>query len=225
MPFVKRENYILVKAYTFNERTVQQTPIVPTNKVKPKGVCPVGPTTMNVSSCFGWSKLQKTSLTIPMWTEAYVSGRNFIVPPGNFTDSQLHGEDPVYAAPEDTDIYKLLSPWLLNCNKPDIPFIMTKHMLNHTPMDIISGILLCGNYAYGSHIFYRSRETDDYKINYREPLVSMNALSELPIHVECYCDKDKYNMMFSTQFNTRPYFRGVTIKDHLYNNKNIDKDV
>lgn len=219
LPFFNKQNYIVLKAYTFNKRTHEQSPIVVTEKVKTSG-CPVNSNTyMQFNTCYGWIKSQKHSVTIPSWCEMSFNGDVCEVPPGNFTIAADHGEDSVYNCPSDTKLKKLISPWAIECNKPNLPFVMTKHILSRNDLDIVTGVLPFGNYMYAPHIFYKVKEGTKSSIKFNEPLVAIYPLSELPIHMECYCDPDYFRLLNETQGTTRPYFRGVGIKDVLYHKR------
>lgn len=219
IPFIKRENYIVLKAYTFNLRTAEQSPIVNTYKVKPSGPCPADKTAMGFKTCLAWLKTQRQSLTIPMWTEMecknFLTGDFFRVPEGNFTAVLAQEEDSLYGLEKDTHLMKILAPWVCETNKPAVDFIFTKHILNNTPMDIVSGVLSFSDYVYSPNIFYRHRESDNYKVSLNTPLVSMYAISDLPLYVECYCDPAKYQLLRDTQISTRPYFRATGLKDSI----------
>lgn len=228
LPFLNRERYIVLKCYTFTTRLAEQVPIVSTSQIKPRGVCPhtkdsVVQADQNLpfdfSTCFGWTKTKNTSLTMRYWSELRIEGHNLSAPAGNFTETSGTGHDPVYDPPKGLEVLKLLSPWQCESNKPDINFVHTKHILNTTPMDIISGVNAFGNYLYSSNIFYRSRATDSYKVSFKEPLIALYPQSDLPVHAECYHDVQKYNTLLNTQNITRPYFRGVGIKDSLFHKK------
>jgi hypothetical protein len=224
IPFIKRENYIVLKAYTFNLRTAERSPIVNTYKVKPSGSCPADKTAMGFKTCLAWIKTQRQSLTIPMWTEMecknFLTGDFFRVPSGNFTSVIYQEEDSLYGLEQGTHLMKILAPWACETNKPEVDFIFSKHILNHTPMDIVTGVLSFSDYVYAPNIFYRHRDSDNYKVRLNTPLVSMYPTSDLPLHVECYCDPAKYQLLHDTQISTRPYFRATGLKDVINHRRN-----
>lgn len=215
LPFIKRERYVVLKAVTHNLRTLEESPIVKTSRVKPKGQCPADRFTTNFSTCLGWIKTQRQSITLPMWTEVefgnYLDGNRVLLPPDSRTQIQQQPADPIYALDSDTALFKMLPPWLIEANK-DVDFLMTKHMLNSTPMDVVSGLVAFRDFVYGPNVFFKLRTFENYKVHLGTPLVSMHPITDLPVHVECYCDPQRFALLNDSMMGVVPHFRASGIK-------------
>jgi len=222
LPFFNRERYVLLKAYTFDRRLAEKTPITISSKADTSAACPYHGNDKkfkeSMASCYGNVMSMKRSATLLSWSEFIVDGKmgdyTYTFPRNNFTSYEVLSPEE-HNMPPNMGITKLFVPWQLKCNKKDVQFVYARHILNNTPMMPLTG-MIGFNYGAGIHIFNAIAADTNYKVKYKAPLMSLYPLSDLPFHVECYEDKEEFNSLYSLQFSF-PYFSKVGIKEYLEN--------
>jgi len=220
LPFFNRERYVLLKAYTFDRRLVEKTPITIGSKADTSAACPYHGDEKEfkqaMSSCYGNVLSLKRSATLPAWSEFIVDGKmgsySYTFPRNHFT---TYEEVPPIQTnmPPNMGVTKLFVPWHLSCNKKDIQFVYARHILNNTPMMPLTGIIGF-NYGAGIHIFNAIAAESNYRVKYKTPLMSLFPLTDLPFYVEAYEDKEEFNALYELQFSF-PYLNRVGIKEYL----------
>lgn len=216
IPFINRERYIVIKAYTFDKRVHKLAPIVTSNnavKAPPKP-----DDGFNFGTCFGYVASLKRSFTLQSWLEFMVDYQSnpqspYIAPPNNRVLSASYLTDSAYPTPVETHMTKINVPWRITCSKPDVFFVQSKHITNTTPMMIPTGVLNFGVTA-AIPIFNLISEKVPFKVPFLTPLVAFFPMSDLPIHVESIFDKDAYTDLSNLQFS-KTHFRGSAIKQHI----------
>ena len=218
LPFLNRERYILIKAYAFDRVVHKDKTLSMTGSaVGVLNRCPVPSPLGHVdfSTCYGMSAAMNRSLTLSSWSELkvdYVQGADaptYIAPIDNEMFRIADVRDSIYKIPPNAKMHKIIAPWMLTCNK-DVNFVMSKHLMNTLPMQIATGVLHF-EITHGPHIFNAVYEGQSYKIPYREPLVQLFPLSDLPLHLETYWDSKMFVDLFDSRKN-RPFFRATALK-------------
>lgn len=216
LPFFNRERYIVIKAYTFDQHIHSDVPICITSKALDK--LPRNDSQQNLSSCFGYIMSASRSFTMKSWTEAHVDPTQedpYIVPERCSTFRNELIESPDYALQGNMRLTKILAPWQIECNKKDTLFVLTRHMMNKTPMMVVPGIINW-DVASSPHVMNIIDNAYKYSIPYRHPLVQFFPMSDLPLHVEAYLDREKYAILSDAMYNV-PHFRASGIKRYLEN--------
>jgi len=220
LPFFNRERYILIKAYTFDRRNYKDKTFAMTGSSL--GVlkrCPKkmweDPDGYDFTTCYGLTTSMNRSLTINSWCEVKVEGHNdiklnpYTVPKSNEVFDVISVSDSAYTMPEDSQMTKIICPWMMTCNK-DTNFVMGKHIMNKLPMHIPTGILHF-EATHATHIFNAVYKNQKYKIPYAAPLAQLFPLSDLPIQLETYWDSNMYYGLNNYSRNIT-HFRGGAIK-------------
>lgn len=216
LPFFNRERYLVIKAYTFDEHINSEVPIAITSKALDK--LPKRDSQQSLNSCFAYAMSASRSFTMKSWAEALVDPTKedpYIIPErcGTFRNELIQNSE--YALQSNMRLTKILAPWQIECNKKDALFVLTRHMMNKTPMMVVPGIVNW-NVASPPHIMNVMDTAYKYKIPYRHPLVQFFPMSDLPLHVESYLDREKYSIL-SDKVHNVPYFRASGIKRYLEN--------
>lgn len=220
LPFINRERYILIKAYTFDRAVHRDKTLAMTGtSVGVLNRCPVSSKTnweVDFSTCYGMNAAMKRSLTLSSWSEILVEYSedphiaDHIHPPDNGLLKVMPiKDDPVYPKQKNARLYKIITPWMLTCNK-DINFVMANHLMNTLPMNIPTGIIHFET-THAPHLFTTLHLGQKYKIPYKAPLAQIFPMSDLPLHLETYWDNDMFRGLFDARLN-RPFFRANGIK-------------
>jgi len=223
LPFINRNRYVVLKAYTFDQRIHDKTPISISSKINKDDACPVhrSPDAFKhtIDSCYGYVGSLKRSATMSAWCELKAVHNNSEVfyekPNQNFTHYDMVNPND-YNLPANVALTKIHSPWCFECNDKDMHFVFARHILNNTPMIIPTGVISF-NYMHGAFIFNAIPAGSDYKIRYKTPLMSLYPLTDLPFHVESHLDADEYRRLHQLALSY-PYLKKSGIKERLEKN-------
>ena len=218
LPFLNRERYVLLKAYTVN-KCFLDVPIVLTKDISQehlnshKLTAEEKRTFVTFNSCYGRVAALRRSVTLRTWCEFEIKadekGFNVLFPVGFEYFKLEHHKDAVFN-PKGVFVAKLIPPWVVECNKRDLHIVHCNHILNTTPLQIASGIVP-GALAGTNFFSYIPSQKLHYIVPYNMPIVQWFPLTDLPIHVENYYDKDKYEEL-SSRSAAKPYRVGSAIK-------------
>lgn len=209
LPFLNRKRYIVLKCYTWSSVVKDYASIKlgkyddrPTYNDKRHKKASFG-------KCFAHISTRIHSATIRSPTTFRINVKSGeldydIAAVNEFTNVNLeHNDDPEYSLPN-TILTKIVTPWHIE-EQSGVPFVMARHIQNKTPMMICSGVLEF-RYGHGMNIFNHVAKFDHaYEIPFREPLVSLYPLSDLPLHVETYDDRKKF-LELNSVADFMPYF-------------------
>jgi len=217
IPFINRKRYIELKCYSNTKFDIDNCPITLSSELpvmKPVG--PVSPYVGNFSGCYGYIKGMKKSAVLRAWTEAEFEGLgsdegisfNWADTANGLSNITIH-QDPIYQS--NTNILtKMTNPWRLE-ETTGVHFVTAKHITNLTPMAIPSG-LLTFNVGHQLNVFNLVHVSQPkYKIKFKEPLLALYPMSDLPLHVECIFDPEKHGQL-NNETNRRAYFKGNNLK-------------
>jgi len=210
LPFINRERYVLLSAYTPVEYLNDFAPVCLSSKALPT-FPRISKHEMGFKTCHGFIASLKRSATIFSPCDFSV-----VATPDMFQYSwphQTHLTASQHSDPQfdDTNAFvtKLGLPFALRCNKSDINFVTSSHILNDTQMRIPSGVT---PYTYGIklNIFnFVPRANLEYFVPFRKPIVALYPLSDLPFHVECSFDPIKYEQYVESCYN-RPKYKNFS---------------
>ena len=223
LPFINRENYILITAYTKFTRVLENCPIVTSNMCVRDLPKPLEGETFNFSTCFGNTAGASRSITLPSYTEMFVDPDSqdiYKTPPDNYLNGWLLNMDNAYEMHKSLSMTKLIVPWMLKCNKKGMLFVAAKHIYNRLPMMIPTGMLNF-DITHGPNIFNAVAKGLSYKIPNNYPLLGMYPISDLPIRVECVLDGTMFDYLAEEQ-HQRQYFRAGGIKHYACIKKGVD---
>ena len=215
IPFLNRQRYIVLKCYTWSELVHQYAPIqlatkdpVPKRNSKPDN-------NVNFLRCYAHTKGKKRSATIlsPATFKINVKDGGVETEWSSRNEwcgiDHSHMNDPFYGTPN-THLLKICTPWCIE-EKTGVNFVMGRHIQNKTPMQIPCGMLQY-KHGFGANIFMHVGKHDhSYEIPFREPLVSIFPMSELPLHVESYFDRRRF-MELVDRSNELPFFTNYRVK-------------
>ena len=216
LPFVNRRNYIVLKAYTYNTAYLDHVPIQLGNKEKPlKNNSTESGSTFY--GCFGRIMGLGRSATITMPTnvefaateEGNVSHSFADQRSKGFSISYEHAEDPNYVT-KDTVLTKIEMPWQMQ-EETGTVFVMAKHILNKTMMNIPTGVVSYNN-QHSVNVFNLIPKLNcSYEVTAMTPVVSIYPMSEKKLVVESYCDPEKYHDLVE-RAQYRPYWAANAVK-------------
>ena len=193
LPFFNRERYVVLSAYTPVEYLVDYAPVCLSSKAIPE-FNRIGKYDRGFKTCHGYIASLKRSATIlaPCDFEVTATSEYFEYrwPEQHHVSVQEH-KDLQYQSPT-VHITQLGLPFALKCNKKDVNFVESRHVLNDTQMIVPSGVL---PFSYGvkyNPFNYIPKADVSYTVPFRKPIVALYPLSDLPFHVECHFDPDKY---------------------------------
>ena len=210
LPFLNRERYIVLRAYTPVEYLCDHAPVCLSSKVIPE-FPRIGKYEIGFKTCHGFIASLKRSATVmsPCDFDVKATPKEFSY---RWPDQQHFG----VAEHVDTQwnsstsfITKIAMPFVFKSSKKGINFVETRHILNDTPMNIPSGVT---TYDYGTNynpFNYIPRIDLEYSVTFKKPLIAIYPLSDLPFHVECYFDPGKYRDYVESCIN-RPRFKGFS---------------
>ena len=120
-----------------------------------------------------------------------------------------HIFDPIYKA-EQTAITKITMPWVLE-EKTGVNFVLAKHIMNTTPMNIPSGMTSFG-FQHSLNIFNQMMTKDHtYKVDWGTPIASLYLVSEKKLIVQSIYDKQNYEKL-PDKNHSRPTWRARGLK-------------
>lgn len=188
-PAINRENYIVFKAITHVEGVNEKAPIVLAKYLEPvKRPSQEG---MSFSGCYANLKGRSRSVVLPSWVDFTVGWRNN----SYFVDSSfpqfpvsVHN-DASYEVPN-AEILRVISPWIIQINKPEIDWIAAKSLYNKTILPMPSGYTAFDENSPGIPFFVYIPRIENFEafVPLNHPINSFYPLSDLPIHVESYYD-------------------------------------
>lgn len=193
IPFLNRQRYILLTAYTAVAHLADKAPIVISKKAVP-AFPPIARTATGFQSCYGFVGGLKRSAT--MFTPCDIDVRS----DGETYDYQWPLQDTFTVTEHDdpqlrhknTFITKLHMPFSVECNKKDQVFVSGNHILNDSEMIIPTGTLNFDCMSSVNVFNLIPRKKLHYFVPFRKPMVSIFPLSDLPFHVETEFNPQKY---------------------------------
>lgn len=231
LPFFNRERYIVLKFYTDQPRTHELVPVVLSNRIKPKVFNEDKSEALldtqkggSFKTCFGYVQALKRSVTIPNWCEQLVTVKDGNVSvrasmDSRFSPIEFHNDAHFLAKPSPDQpilVAKHNPPWAVEANKTgkDVTYIMGRSILNTTPMSIPTGcITYKGQHQCNIFNYIPYHVDHQYKIPYKEPLVQIFPLSDLPLYVESHYDEDKTQTLWLRDQQS-PYMCANSLKLH-----------
>lgn len=231
LPFFNRERYLVLKFYTDQKKANEFAPVTLSNRVKhsmfneeKSDALLAAEKGGSFKTCFGYVQGLKRSITIPNWCEQLIIVKDGQVQNRSAMDSRFSPftfhQDPHFLAHPSKNhpivVGKHNPPWTVEANKTaqEVTYIMGRSILNATPMQIPTGCLTFKSQTQVNIFNYIPYHVDyQYKIPYREPLVQIWPLSDLPLHVETYYDPVKTKELW-TQDEQNPYFCANSLKLH-----------
>ena len=191
IPFFNRKNYILLKFYCAEKTVNELAPVVKSSKIPHPFEGQKDPNTIGFNSCYGYVKTLKYSATLPAWSDFRVENKNKHVSfPVISPCVGRYIEDLVFR-PKDVGVIKLDSPWVFESSH-DCNIVLAQHILNTSGMIIASGILRPAVNCVINLFNYVPKDTADYTVKFNTPLVSFFPMSEKPLYVESYYDREKF---------------------------------
>ena len=228
IPFLNKQNYIVLKCYAANSYYSKYAPIL----LESKRNCPI-PTKVDDShmrksfrTCFGRVDGLKKSATVPMTCTLNVEVKDDLHAHCTISEDNDkffkvrfdHMRDPYYSI-KDGMLSKIELPWLLE-EDSGVSFVFARHIMNTTHMMMPSGVLNF-KYQHALNIFNIIRKVPHkYTVDFRTPVISLFPMSEKPLHVECYYDANKYSELLDKSA-IKSYSRGHMLK---LNKLNLDNE-
>lgn len=219
LPFLNRNRYVVVKAYTLNKRFLDDVPIVLTKDISQEHLNSKKLTaedrriSVTFNSCYGKVAALRRSLTLRTWCEFEIKAdeKSFhAIYPAGFEYFRIdHHKDHIFN-PSGMFVAKLIPPWMVEYNKKDLNIVHCNHILNTTALQIASGIVP-GTLPGTNFFSYIPSQRLHYIVPYKMPIVQWYPLTDLPIHVENYYDLEKYQELASMSASN-PYKVGSAIK-------------
>jgi hypothetical protein len=216
LPFFNRKRYLTLKCYTGNKAVYDRSPITQGTKESSEVFESSNTETQTFKTC--WSRLATRKRSATLYS------------PVEFKFEHLGGEDGMrhlfnqchplyidYKHNDDVDyqsrecvVTKICFPWKIY-EDTNTPFVFSSHIRNTTQMRIVSGVISYkGQHAV--NIFNLvPKLKHSYTVPHLTPLVSIFPMSELPLHVECYYDTQRYEELLDRD-NHRPNLRADMIK-------------
>lgn len=227
LPFINRKRYIVLKCYTTHEGVLRHAPIttkykqVFNNEKLPDGVvprfarmfktCPARIESAKLSATI----LAPVTINFGVWkdkTGHHVSDTGI----EDFEIDISHQSDPTFEANKQNHLFKIEMPW--KCyEETGVKFVLARHIANPTMMNVVSGVLDFKQNATLNVFNLVHTSSHEYEVPFGTPIASLYPMSDLPLHVECYNDKDQYVKLAQMQY------RKFARSDHLKTKKIIDE--
>ena len=216
LPFLNRQRYIVLKCYSTHSGVVERAPIKAGVAESVNALPPLDYLSRRTSFTTCWSRLMtaKNSVTIPSPAtfrfSCDASGVVSFAGAGNVVGADFdHNEDPTYGLNKDFVIAKIMMPWSVE-EKTGTKFVFARHIHNKTMMNVLSGV-----HSFAAtcdvNIFNAIAKVDhQYEVPFLTPMASLYAMSDLPVHVENFYDKEKHEELRQKMYD--PYFRAGGIK-------------
>lgn len=224
-PSVARKNYVKLTAYTALDQLVERAPIVAASKTKNKwqhdGKVP--PQGRTLRSCYGHVKGNGYSATIPAWSDMFVQVRDegeerkvniTIAASENSYDQYLSVDyhEDVDFMPKDVVVAKLISPWWIESSDPDAKFLLSRHLLNSTPMQIPTGFMnFTTQHQTNIFCYVPVNYCHEYVIPFNEPMTQIHLMADKQLVVESVYDPE-YQDKLHRKEAYRPYLKGNQLK-------------
>jgi hypothetical protein len=211
LPFFNRQRYVLLTAYTPVEYLADHAPVCLSSKAIPE-FNRTGKYDVGFKTCHGYIATLKRSATIMAPCDFDVTATSDTYSyrwPDQRYMAVNELNDPQFPSPN-VHITQFNFPFALRCNKKDVNFLETRHILNDTHMMIPSGV---APFLYGisyNPFNYIPKTDTFYSVPFKKPLFALYPLTDLPFHVECHYDPVKYNQYAESGAN-HPKFKGSSI--------------
>jgi hypothetical protein len=228
LPFVNRNRYIVVKAYTINKRFLDNVPIVLTKDVKDvynnsKKLTEEEKRIYGTfNTCYGRVAALRRSITLKTWCEFEIKtneNKFDLIYPNGFQYLKIEEQKDLTFNPPGVFILKIQPPWMFEFSKKDLNVVLASHILNTTPLQATSGIIP-GHSPSTNFFSYIPKQRLHFMIPYKMPIVQWYPLTDLPIHVESYYDVDKFEERFSMA-TASPYKVASAMKCMKYENTSL----
>jgi hypothetical protein len=216
LPFINRKKYLVLKCYTDHRGVYEKAPITMNYSERlPEKKLDFMSRHKDFSSCYARIKAQKYSATLQAPAEFrfncdenkqinYSVADKFAV-----QISFAHNDDHAYGKNRDNVVTKIMTPWRI-IEETGTPFLLTRHIMNKTNMNIISGLVNFKNSCEPNIFNLVSTHPHQYAVPFLTPLASIYPLSDKPIHLEPYFDRDKYQDLLELAY--KPRIRGNAMK-------------
>jgi len=216
LPFLNRKRYIVLECVTNHQGVLDNASVKMSQQAMRKK--PLNEYYKPVTDfTYCWSRINtaRVSVTIPSPCEMRFQSDGSGVVNYGVADKEVveidfdHDGDPSYGLDKSMCMTKIHMPWHLN-EETGVMFVMARHIENRTPMNIVSGVMQYKHFSQVNIFNAISNFENRYKVDYKEPLVSLYPLSDLPLHVEVKCDKDRFEKLDQQDYN--PHFSASGLK-------------
>lgn len=217
IPFLNRKRYIVLKCYSWHAGAVEQAPIFIGDGEKVASRKPAKFMEQNMAFSTCWSRInsRKRCATIlaPCSTRFDTDGQGVQWLNAN-TENILnitfdHDADETYGTDKDTIAVKINLPWHIE-EDSGVNFVLARHMQNKTMINVLSGVI---NFKYtpqANMFALINKYPHQFEIPFKTPLMALYPMSDLPLHVECEYNPEKFKAIGQKKYH--PYFRGSWIK-------------
>jgi hypothetical protein len=217
IPFLNRKRYIVLKCYSWHAGVVEKAPIFIGDGEKVEN--PKPNKFMEQQNFFStcWSRIntRKRCATIPTpcSTRFEIDGDGVQWVNSN-KESVLdvsfgHDADHTYGIDKDTIVAKVNLPWHIE-DDSGVSFIVARHMQNKTMINVLSGVINF-NYTAQTNMFALiNKYPHKFEIPFKTPLMALYPMSDLPLHVECEHNPEKFTELGQKRYH--PYFRACWVK-------------
>lgn len=201
IPFFNKQNYVVLKCYTYNKLFLDTCPIT----IGSKAVCPsqnkIEKNKTSFRTCYSRIATLKNSATVLMPSDISFSvekdkGIKHRIADENFTKIEYtHTEDSAYGY-KDGFVTKISLPWSLE-ETTGVHFITARHASNHSRMMLPSGML---SYKLKHNLNFFNlvpNENLEYTVKHGTPILSLYSQSEKRLYVESYYDPIKFEELYT----------------------------
>lgn len=210
LPFFNRKRYIVVKAYTDNERILDYTPVQLTSGLPPckflhhkvPKQSPYNEENTKLfpsfRTCYANVKNGKRSFTLPSWSsfDIEVDNNLKLTVTGGSESIKIdyeHNKD-WYFDNSNFFIVKMVPMWMVE-EDTGVDFLYAPHLRDYSNFNTTAG-LLNFKHQHSINVFnYVAKFPHKYNIPVQNPLLAFYPISDKPLHVESYFDADRYNAL------------------------------
>lgn len=163
-----------------------------------------------IKLCNGLLDFYKDSFTIPLWSDLAIKAEETKYT-WQFSQSSAsatyHNEDQRAGFLDNYFHLKLISPWMVRCNK-DIKFSFTEDTWNlkkeNADIRVLNGVVDF-KYQHGTNVnIMFPKRNNNYFLNCGSPIVNIRAYTEKKIKLKVHCvDEFEYSKLFDV---TKNYF-------------------
>lgn len=217
LPFFNRKRYIVLKCYSWHAGAVEKVPIFVGDgeKINSGKSEKFMHQNMTFSTCWSRINSRKKCATIlaPCSTRFDTNGEVVQWLNANSDDilnvSFEHEADEVYGKEKDTIVVKVILPWHIE-EDSGVNFVLARHMQNKTMLNVLSGVINFKTTPQVNMFGLINRYPHQFEIPFKTPLMALYPMSDLPLHVECEHNPEKYKAIGQKMYH--PYFRGSWVK-------------
>lgn len=217
LPFLNRKRYIVLRCYSWHAGAVEKVPIFVGDGEKINSWKPEKFMDQNMTFSTCWSRInsRKKCATIlaPCSTRFDTNGEVVQWLNANSDDilnvSFEHDADEVYGKDKDTIVAKVILPWHIE-EDSGVNFVLARHIQNKTMLNVLSGVINFKTTPQVNMFGLINRYPHQFEIPFKTPLMALYPMSDLPLHVECEHNPEKYKAMGQKMYH--PYFRGSWVK-------------